>query len=206
MPETSTSSIVKKINPYLLFFLLCIVLYLPSALLRFPFAPDEFRNIYIAQNIHSFNNYLFPNYVDGFYHEKPPFYFWILKLFLQAKLANPLILPVIFNAIISASIVSLNYFILKKEGFQKEGFISALLISSCGIFYGMNMLVRMDILFLFFIFASICSFWLACRPEALGERRGACRPEALGERRGACRPEALGERRGACRPEALGER
>jgi 4-amino-4-deoxy-L-arabinose transferase-like glycosyltransferase len=163
MPETSISSIVKKINPYLLFFLLCVALYLPSSFWRTPFAPDEFRNLYIAHNIQSSADYLFPKYVDGFYHEKPPFYFWILKAFLKIQCANPLVLPILFNAIVSSAILSLNYFLLKKEGCERVGFLSSLVLASCGIFYGMNMLVRMDILFLFFIFLSICSFWFACR-------------------------------------------
>lgn len=167
MPETSISSIVKKINPYLLFFLLCIALYLPSSLLRSPFAPDEFRNLYIAQNIQTSADYLFPKYVDGFYHEKPPFYFWILKFFLKISGTNPLVLPVLFNAIVSGAMLSLNYFLLKKEGCGQIGILSSLMLSTCGIFYGMNMLVRMDILFLFFIFLSVCSFWFACRHNKL---------------------------------------
>ena len=155
----------RLINPYLLFFFLCIFLYVPSSFLRSPFPPDEFRNIYIAQNIHTARDYLFPHYVDGFYHEKPPFYFWILKLFLKFSWPTPLVLPIMFNTLISWVIVSLNYRFFKKEGFEKTGFLSSLLLATIGIFYGMNFLMRMDILFLFFIFLSIFFFWFSCRED-----------------------------------------
>jgi 4-amino-4-deoxy-L-arabinose transferase-like glycosyltransferase len=73
--------------------------------------------------------------------------------------------PVIFNAIISWGILSLNYFFFKKEGFEKIGFFSSLCLATMGIFYGMSILVRMDTLFLFFAFLSIYFFWISYKED-----------------------------------------
>lgn len=147
-----------KINPYLLFFLLCVVLYLPSVFLRLPFYPDELRNIHIANSLKDARDYLFPKYFGEFYYDKPPLYFWILKALLLPKLPNVLFLPILFNLGLAWALASLNYLFLKKEGQPDIGTLSSLFLITTAIFYGMSILVRMDILFLLFIFLSVFFF------------------------------------------------
>ncbi|MEM7817102.1 MAG: glycosyltransferase family 39 protein [Candidatus Aenigmatarchaeota archaeon] len=149
----------KRINPYLFLFLLSIFLYVPSSFLREPFYPDEARNIFITNNIKNLKDYFFPKYLEGIYFEKPPFYFWLLKIFFKIKIFNYLVLPVLFNSIVSWAIASLNYSFLKKENAQHIGFLSSIFLITSGLFYGMNILVRMDILFLFFIILIIFLFF-----------------------------------------------
>jgi hypothetical protein len=161
MPATHTLSITKKINSYLLFFIICLSLYLPSSFLRGPFYPDEVRNIYIVKNISNFKDYFFLKYLGKNYYDKPPFYFWFLKSFFNISPKKPLVLPILFNVLLCWGILSLNYFFLKREGFPREGFISSLLLSTVGIFYGMAIIVRMDILFLFLIYLSLFFMWLS---------------------------------------------
>ena len=161
MQETYTLSTKRRVNPYLIFFIICIVVYLPSCFLRAPFYPDEVRNLYITQNITEAKDYLIPYYLDDNYHEKPPLYFWILKILSKAKTGSTLFLPILFNALIIWALLSLNYKFLKNEGYPDMGFISSLLLSTIGIFYGMGVLARMDILFLFFIFLSVYFLWIA---------------------------------------------
>ena len=161
MQETYTLSTEKKVNPYLIFFIICIIVYLPSCFLRAPFYPDEVRNLYITQNITEAKDYLIPYYLEDNYHEKPPLYFWILKILSKVNLKLPLVLPVALNALIIWVLMSLNYRFLKNEGYADVGFVSSLLLSVTGIFYGMGVLARMDILFLFFIFLSVYFLWKA---------------------------------------------
>jgi len=146
----------RKNNPYILFFLLSILLYMPSSFFRFPFMPDEVRNLYIAKNISNFYEFFIPKYIDEYYFEKPPFYFWILKIFLKIKF-NYLILPIFLNSISSFVIASLNYSFFKKYN-EEEAFLSSIIILTTGLFYGLNLIVRMDILFITFIFLSFISF------------------------------------------------
>ncbi|RKY34714.1 MAG: hypothetical protein DRP69_03880 [Candidatus Duberdicusella sinuisediminis] len=158
MPETSTLFTKRKINPYLLFFLLCFFLYLPSVFFRSPLPPDEVRFLSIAKNIHNWKDFFFLKYLGSFYYDKPPLYFWFLKLFSLFNLTNSLFLPVLFNCFFSWGILSLNYFFFKKEGQPQIGLISSLILATTSIFYAMNVIVRMDILFLFFTLLSIYSF------------------------------------------------
>lgn len=160
MPGTYILYITKiiKRHPYIFFFLLCSILYLPASFFRTPFYPDELRILYIADNLHRFSDYLFPKYFDGIYYEKPPFYFWIINLLLRIKLNNFLLLPLFLNVLIAWGILSLNYSLLKKEDSPAIGIISSLFLATTLIFYGMSILVRMDTLFLLFIFLSIVSF------------------------------------------------
>jgi 4-amino-4-deoxy-L-arabinose transferase-like glycosyltransferase len=154
MRETYTLSITKRINPYFLFFLICIFLYLPSSLLRGPFYPDEIRNIHIAKSIATFKGLFFLKYLGISYYEKPPLYFWFLKLFSKFPFHNFLFLPVLFNTLICWGILSLNYLFLKREGYAEIGFFSSLFLSVTAVVYGMAIIVRMDMLFLLFIFLS----------------------------------------------------
>ncbi|MCM8786909.1 MAG: glycosyltransferase family 39 protein [Candidatus Omnitrophica bacterium] len=165
MQEIYTLFIKKrKINIYFLFFLFCFLLYLPSVFFRAPFYPDEFRNIYIAKNIKTNFEFFFPNYIDEFYDQKPPFYFWILR-FLLLPFKNFLFLPVFFNIIVSTLILSINYLFIKKELNKNSAFLSSLILSTTAIFYSMTILVRMDILFLLFILLSIYFFYLSLYEE-----------------------------------------
>ncbi|OPX30668.1 MAG: hypothetical protein B1H08_01035 [Candidatus Omnitrophica bacterium 4484_171] len=147
------------INPYVSFFLLAILLYLPSCLLRGLFYPDEARSLFIARNMHTLADFLFPRYLNGIYYQKPPFYFWILHLLSRIPVNNYLMLPVLLNTFVCFGIMSLNYLFFKKEGAPDAGFLSSIMLSTTVIFYGMGILVRMDILFLFLIFLSLYFLW-----------------------------------------------
>ena len=165
MATKDNSYLDKHANPYLLFFCLCLLLYLPSAFMRLPFPPDEFRNLYIASGMHSWHDYLFPKFVDGFYFEKPPLYFWILNIFSYCKIISPLVLPTLFNTLIAWAIASMNFLFFKKEGSREIGLFSSLLLLTSGLFYGMSMIARMDILFVFFIYLTIYLFWFGIKEK-----------------------------------------
>lgn len=162
MPEIFTLS-KRKFNPYLFFLLLVVLIYLPSSVGRQPFPPDEVRNVKIVHNMKHWHDYLILKYNDEDYFHKPPFYYWLLKLLSKIKGVKLLTLGVILNIFLSWGIISLNYLFLKKEGFVKTGFFAGMFLSTTSLFYGMNIILRMDILFLFFITLSIVSFWFSLR-------------------------------------------
>ncbi|MFH1318936.1 MAG: glycosyltransferase family 39 protein, partial [Candidatus Omnitrophota bacterium] len=146
-------------KPYLLLFLLCLSLYLPASFLRSPIPPDEIRSIHIAQNMDTFKTLLIPTYLNQTYYDKPPLYFWALKGLLSISKFNYLFFPTLFNIFISWIILSVNFAFFKKQGLEKTGLYSSLFLATAVIFYGMSVLLRMDIFFLCFIFLSIFYFW-----------------------------------------------
>ena len=149
----------RKINPYIFFFLLVILLYLPSCFLRGLFYPDEARDLFIAKNMHTLADFFFPRYLNGIYYQKPPFYFWTLHLLARIPVNNHLMFPVLFNTFVCFGIMSLNYLFFKKEGVPDAGFLSSIMLSTTVIFYGMGILARMDILFMFLMFLSLYFLW-----------------------------------------------
>ncbi|UCD15699.1 MAG: glycosyltransferase family 39 protein [Candidatus Omnitrophota bacterium] len=149
----------KKSKLYLWLFLFCLVLYLPASFLRAPIPPDEVRSIHIAQNMDTFRAGIIPQYLGEPYYEKPPLYFWVLKGLLTISKFNYLFFPTLFNILVSWAILSLNYRFFKRKGQGEIGLYSCLFLATTAIFYGMSVLLRMDILFLLFIFLSIFYFW-----------------------------------------------
>ncbi|MFH1772588.1 MAG: glycosyltransferase family 39 protein [Candidatus Omnitrophota bacterium] len=156
---------IRKTNPYIFLLLLCAFLYLPSSLARDPLAPDEIRNIYIAQNMEEFNDFLFPKYYDETYYEKPPLYFWILKVLILPGRNYTLFLTTLFNVFVAWGILSLNYTLLKKRASALTAMVSCIVLATTAIFLGMSVLIRMDLLFVFFIYLSLFFFIRAIEEE-----------------------------------------
>lgn len=165
MREIYILSVLKKINPYVLFLILCAVIYLPASLVRSPIPPDEVRSIHIAQNMNSFQTCLFPVHLGRPYYDKPPLYFWLLSFFLKCTWCNFLFLPALFNALCAWVILCLNYLFFKKEGMPRMGIYSSLFLSTTVIFYAMTFILRMDILFLMFIFLAVFFFWFSIKDK-----------------------------------------
>ncbi|MDD5069826.1 MAG: glycosyltransferase family 39 protein [Candidatus Omnitrophica bacterium] len=161
MRGISTLFTGKNSKFYFLFLGLSFCLYLPACFFRTPFFPDEARIIYIVQNIKNFPDFFVPQYLGDFYWEKPPLYFWILKSFVSKDFRLALFVTTTINVLFSWAILSLNYLLFKKAGKPKQGFLSSLLLATSGLFFAMTILTRMDIMFCFFIFASIFSVWQA---------------------------------------------
>ncbi len=163
MPATCTLSTTRRDNRYIIFVLLSVILYLPSSFLRWPFYPDEIRNLYIARHIHHLKDFFFPTYLGHIYYGKPPFYFWLLHLLSWGPLRSALVFSVLLNVFISSIILSVNYVFFKREGLKEIGFLSSLLLATTGIFYAMSIIVRMDLLFLLFIFSALYFIWGALK-------------------------------------------
>lgn len=151
----------KKRNFYVLFLLLCLFLYLPASFFRAPIPPDELRTIHIAQSITSFKTALIPVYLGQTYYDKPPLYFWIIKILLPLSWFNYLFFPALFNVLAAWVILSMNYAFFKNAGAENIGVYSSFFLATTVVFYGMSALLRMDMLFLCFIFLSIFYFWKA---------------------------------------------
>jgi 4-amino-4-deoxy-L-arabinose transferase-like glycosyltransferase len=165
MRATFILSTIKKLNPYLLLFILCLVLYLPASFIRAPIPPDEVRSISISQNIDTLEEFIRPTHLNQPYYDKPPLYFWILNLLLKLSSFNLLFLPTLFHVVVSWGILSLNYLFFKKEGVPKIGLYSSFLLATTVIFFGMSFILRMDILFLFFNFLAVFCFWTAIKEK-----------------------------------------
>ncbi len=147
-----------SIRRILLLFALCTVLYLPASFLRDLYQPDEIRNVYISKNINSLSSFLVPKYSGENYYQKPPFYFWFIKPFAGRGLkALPLLVSV--NLFFVFLIILVNVKAFGKS--RQAGFYSALILSSSAVFYVMAGVVRMDMMFLAFVFLSLYFFFLS---------------------------------------------
>lgn len=156
---------MRRKNIYFIFFLLCMILYLPASFVRSPIHPDEVRSIHVAQNMQSWESCLFPTYMGEPYYEKPPLYFWLLKFFLRFSQYNFLFLPVLFNALIAWGIISFNYWFFEKQGKPEIGRYASFFLAATGLFYAMTVVLRMDLLFMFFIILAAGFFWLAVKDD-----------------------------------------
>ncbi len=164
MPEIFTSSTVKRSSPYILFFFLSLILYLPSVFFRDMFPPDEVRSLFIAKNLKTFHDFLFPPYAGEIYFQKPPLYLWILHFLSKAPFKNILLLPIIFNVFIASFIASTNYLFLKED--ESWAKLSSLILLVLPIFYGLSVIVRMDLFFLFFIYLGFYFFSQGLKKES----------------------------------------
>ncbi|UCC95362.1 MAG: glycosyltransferase family 39 protein [Candidatus Omnitrophota bacterium] len=133
--------------------------------MRGPFYPDEVRNVYIAKSITTPREFLIPHHLDEVYWSKPPLYFWFLKSLLAIPSFSFLLMPILFNTIVSWAILCLNYLFFKEEGEPAIGTLSSLLLFTTAVFYGMSVVVRMDTLFLFFILLSVYSLWFSIKKQ-----------------------------------------
>lgn len=154
------------IKKALFIFLFACVLYLPSSFFRDLFLPDEARNISIAENIHFPDNFLVPSYHSHAYYQKPPLYFWMIHPFAKAGLK---FLPFIIglSVLFSFLLIFINYLFVRKRRGEKTAVYSSFILSTSVLFYVMSSLVRMDIIFVFFVFTSLCLFYLSIEKEEL---------------------------------------
>jgi len=146
-------------NNLIVFLLLC-VLFLPSTFVRDLFYPDETRNFYIASTMEDFESSFIIDYGDYYYFEKPPFYFWLINPIVHGPASLRLPLAILINIICTFIILTLNYRLIKKEENKEIAFLASLFVLSSTVFLGMVFAVRMDILFLCFIF---CAFYYLYR-------------------------------------------
>ena len=154
------------IKKALFIFLLACILYLPSSFFRDLFLPDEARNVSIAANIHFPDNFLVPSYHSHAYYQKPPLYFWMIHPFAKSGLK---FLPFIIglSVLFSFLLIFINYLFVRKRGGEKTAGYASFILSTSVLFYVMSSLVRMDIIFVLFVSASLYLFYLSLEKEKL---------------------------------------
>ncbi|MFK4784711.1 ArnT family glycosyltransferase [Fusobacterium sp. MFO224] len=141
-----------------------LAIFIPLILFRFPDIRNEIK--YLAITKESLNNNLFIlKYLDNLYPDKPPFYFWILKLihtyfpkyFFQLGILIGSVIPSYIIAILSYKFL-LNF----KNSYkyiEKLSFTIVLGLIASPLFIGGTSVLRMDILMYLFIFSSIYLFF-----------------------------------------------
>lgn len=141
-----------------------LAIFIPLIFLRFPDIRNEIK--YLAITKDSLNNNLFIlKYLNNLYPDKPPFYFWILKLidiyfpkyFFQLGILIGSIIPSYIISILSYKFI-LN-FKNSHDNIESLSFTITLALIASPLFIGGTNVLRMDMLMYLFIFSSVYLFF-----------------------------------------------
>lgn len=145
-------------SKYLLYLLLLLALlpvlilrdYTPSNELRYLSIVDEaFRN----GSIWAFTNQGLP------YADKPPLYFWILMLGKWLIGSHTMWFGALFSFVPALIITGVMDRWVSSETTEANRFTGSLMMMSCGLFLGLAVILRMDILMCMFIVLSLRTFY-----------------------------------------------
>jgi 4-amino-4-deoxy-L-arabinose transferase-like glycosyltransferase len=138
-----------------------MILFVPSTLNRDLHYRDELRYTEVAREMSETGNYFVPHLGGRIYTDKPPFYFWILilskKIFGEYS-AAAMTAPSIISAMI---IILLTFYFAKSILEKKYAFLAGVILATTLLFFSLSIFVRMDLLMMVFIVASLFSFFKA---------------------------------------------
>ncbi|SDC08421.1 MULTISPECIES: ArnT family glycosyltransferase [unclassified Candidatus Frackibacter] len=143
----------------LILVLACGILYLPSTVNRDLHGKEELKYVEVAREMAAGGTWLVPHFGGEFYADKPPVYFWILnlsKLIFGTYSTLAMALPSILASII---IVLLTFWLGCKLLNEKYAFLAGLILMTSLLFFGLSIIVRMDLLMEIFIMATLISFY-----------------------------------------------
>lgn len=146
---------MKRFNVYLMV-IFCL---LPVILLR-DFTPDnELRYLSIADEALR-NGTFFTFYNHGeIYADKPPLYFWVIMLGKVLLGAHYMWFISLFSIVPALIIVHIMTHWAEEEIYSEYRQTSKLLLSGCGLFLGLMVVMRMDMLMTLFIVLALRSFF-----------------------------------------------
>lgn len=155
---------IKNLSPTKKITLLYLTIFLPLIFFRFPDIRNEIKYLIITKE--SLNNNLFIlNYLNSLYPDKPPLYFWFLKILDNYFPKYFFKLGILFGSIIPSYLVSIMCykFLIKFKNIHKNienlAFPIALSLIASPLYIGGTSVLRMDMLMYFFIFFSTYIFF-----------------------------------------------
>lgn len=138
-----------------------VLLFVPSTLNRDLHYRDELRYTEVAKEMSANGDYFVPHLGGRIYTDKPPFYFWILilsKNIFGEYSAKAMVTPSIISAIL---IILLTFYFAKSFLEKKYAFLAGIILATTLLFFSLSIFVRMDLLMMVFIVASLFSFFQA---------------------------------------------
>lgn len=141
-----------------------LAVFIPLLFLRFPDIRNEIKYLAITKESLN-NNFFILKYLGNLYPDKPPFYFWILKIidtyfpkhFFKLGILVGSIIPSYFISILSYKF--LLKFIKKEIYIEQLSFTIILGLIASPLFIGGTNVLRMDMLMNLFIFSSLLIFF-----------------------------------------------
>lgn len=136
------------------FFLLLIlaVIFVTPSFSRDAFYPDETRYLFIASSLKGGRDFFFLPYGDEVYFDKPPLYFWLLYPLIRLFGHYALTGAMLINVIAVFVILVINRKFIESAGDKDIVSLANLFIVAESIFLFGASIVRMDLLFVLFIF------------------------------------------------------
>jgi 4-amino-4-deoxy-L-arabinose transferase-like glycosyltransferase len=141
------------------------ILFVPSTLDRDLHYRDELRYTEVAREMSETGDYFVPHLGGEIYTDKPPFYFWVLilaKNIFGEYSAAAMAAPSIISAII---IILLTFYFAKSFLEKKYSFLAGIILATTLLFFSLSIFVRMDLLMMVFIVASLFSFFKAYQQQ-----------------------------------------
>lgn len=146
-----------KIDKIIIVYIIFLVL---ASFFRFPDIKDEFKYIYLTDNLIERKNFIILKYFGELYPDKPPLYFWILVLLRYIFRENFFPLSLVLCSIFPMILISLKSykFIVDMDSDTFGNYIFKLFITLPFI-VGISLILRMDMLLTFWIISSIYIFF-----------------------------------------------
>lgn len=159
MPINSPKIALNFMIGCLIIVIFCGLLYIPSSLGRSLHYQDELRYTEVAREMYVNGNWWILNYGGLPYTQKPPLYFWLLN-FSRMVFRSYSTIAMVLPSVIAAIILVLLVFKFSTAFMDlKYALLSGFILATTGLFYGLAIFVRMDMLMSLFITCSLWSFY-----------------------------------------------
>ncbi len=152
-----TSNYLRKKETYIVLFGLLI--FLPSLLLRDYTPGNELKYISIAKTMLKNGDILVLKNLGELYPDKPPLYFWIINLTKIITGRYSLSLIGLFSAVPSILITVIMYRWGKRFIGESYSFLASLMLLTTALYFGVSVVLRMDMLMTLFILMSLYKFF-----------------------------------------------
>ncbi|WP_291259378.1 glycosyltransferase family 39 protein [Fusobacterium sp.] len=133
---------------------------MPLAYLRFPDVRNELKYFIIVKNIAQEKNFLVLKYFSELYPDKPPLYFWLLRIGNLLSEEKFSFIAIVLGSLIPSILFTLLFYrFLKKFTEEKNALNMGIFLCTLPYFMGVSLFIRMDMLMNLFIFSSLYLFF-----------------------------------------------
>lgn len=144
------------------FYILGIYIFIgiPLAYSRFPDARNELKYFIIVKRMIEEKSLFVLKYFSQLYPDKPPLYFWFLRVGRFLSEEKFTFIAIILGSLIPAMIFTLLFYkFLKKFIEEQRAFEISIFLCTLPYFMGVSVFIRMDMLMNLFIFSSLYLFF-----------------------------------------------
>lgn len=149
-----------KTERYKLFFIGYFLILLLVCFLRFPNINDEYKYIYLTDNMLERGNFMILKYFGQLYPDKPPLYFWILAFFRRIFRHDFYPIALLFGSLIPMFLVAKGTLKFLTSIWNEEmSLLTTTFFMTVPFVVGIGLMLRMDMLLILWVISSIYTFF-----------------------------------------------